>query len=164
MFRKMLIGAFALIVLVAAPAAAEYNITVTPGTVVAGGEFTVGGEGCRPGEEVTITVVQVESAKAVGDVVLTTTVVADANGEFTVKLTMPAGTEPGVYEVRSDCANVKSARINVVAAGGGGQQGGPPIVRTGSDLDKLGLVGAALLTFGGLVLIVTKTRRHSAKA
>lgn len=159
MIRKMLIGAFALVALVAAPAAAEYNITVTPGTVVAGGEFTVGGDFCKPGEQVTITVTQV----ATGEVVLTSTVVADAEGEFTVTLTMPSNVDPGVYEITSSCTNVRSARINV-GSGGGGGGGGGTIVRTGSDLDKLGLVGAALLTFGGLVLIATKTRRHDAKA
>jgi hypothetical protein len=160
MIRKMLIGAFALVAFVAAPAAAEYNITVTPGTVVAGGEFTVGGDFCKPGEQVTITVASV----ATGDVVLTSTVVADAEGEFTVTLTMPSNVAPGAYEITSSCTNVRSARINVGSGGGGGNGGGGTIVRTGSDLDKLGLVGAALLTFGGLVLIATKTRRHDAKA
>ena len=33
--------------------------------------------------------------------------------------------------------------------------------RTGSDLDRLGLMGAGLLTAGGLVLVATKSRRHS---
>ena len=38
-----------------------------------------------------------------------------------------------------------------------------PIVRTGSDLNGLGLLGAGLLTLGGLILVATKTRRHEAR-
>lgn len=40
---------------------------------------------------------------------------------------------------------------------GGGNTGRLP--RTGSDLDRLGLLGAALLATGGLFLVATKRRR-----
>ena len=39
-----------------------------------------------------------------------------------------------------------------------------PILRTGSDLNGLGLVGAGLITVGGVILIATSTRRHQARA
>jgi hypothetical protein len=35
------------------------------------------------------------------------------------------------------------------------------LVRTGSDLDRMGLAGAGLLVAGGLLLVATKRRRHA---
>ena len=165
MFRKMLIGAVALVALAATPAYAAYDLNVNPGDVEPGGDFTVSGEGCLPFEVVEITVTQVSSARAVGDVIIQTTTTADENGEFSVTLTIPAGTATGTYEVTTSCADVESALIDVVGAtpppppGNGGN-----LPRTGSDLNKLGMVGVGLMTFGGLVLIATKVRRNEAKA
>lgn len=167
MFRRMLIGAVLLTALFAAPAAAQYPFNVSPGTVVAGGAVTVAGEGCAPGAEVTITMTEAAAQKAVGDVVFTTTVIADENGNFSVTFNIPAGTPVGTYEVVAECGNgeVYSAFIDVVDAttptttpGGGSTT---PIVRTGSDLNGLGLAGAGLITVGGIILIATRTRRHA---
>ena len=38
------------------------------------------------------------------------------------------------------------------------------IARTGSDLNGLGLAGAALITVGGIILLTTRSRRHQARA
>lgn len=167
MFRRMLIGATLLIALAAAPAAAQYPFNVSPGTVVAGGQLTVSGKGCDPGAEVTISMVEAAAQKAVGDVIFTTTVTADENGEFTYTFTVPAGTPVGTYQVTAECNDgvVFSAFVDVVdsttptTTPGGGSTG--PIVRTGSDLNGLGLVGAGLITVGGIILIATRTRRHA---
>ena len=171
MFRRMLIGAALLLAVAAAPAAAQYPFNVTPGAVVAGGAVTVSGAGCSAGAEVVITVTEAASTvRAVGDVIYTTTITADENGEFSVTFNIPAGTAVGRYLVTATCDGVEvaNAYIDVVDATtptttpGGGSTG--PIVRTGSDLNGLGLVGAGLITVGGIVLIATRSRRHQAEA
>jgi len=45
-----------------------------------------------------------------------------------------------------------------------GKPGGGTIARTGSDLNGLGLAGAALITVGGIILLTTRSRRHQARA
>lgn len=164
MVRKMLLGAFALIALVAAPAAAQYDFVVTPGTVTLGGDVTVSGEGCTPGDEVSITMTQLTEAstnRAIGDSVVVGTGTADENGEFTITFTVPENFALGSYEVEAFCSgySVGSSVIQVVGPGGGG---GGSIVRTGSDLNGLGLLGAGLLTGGGIILLATKSRRNRA--
>lgn len=166
MVRKMLLGAFALVALVATPAAAQYDFVVTPGTVTLGGDITVAGEGCTPGDEVSITLTQLSEAttnRAVGDAVVVATTTADGEGEFTVTFPVPDGTTPGTYEVEAFCSgySVGSSIIEIVGPGGGG---GGTIVRTGSDLNGLGLLGAGLLTGGGIILLATKSRRNRATA
>lgn len=173
MLRRMLIGAAVLVVLMAAPAAAQYPFNVSPGTVVAGGDVTVSGQGCAPGAEVTITLTLVTPAKAAGDGVVVATVIADENGKFTVTFTVPEGTAAGTYNVSATCGGVEvaSANIEVVdssptttttrASGGGSTT---PIVRTGSDLNGLGLAGAGLITVGGIILLATRSRRHQARS
>lgn len=168
MFRRMLIGALLLIALVAAPAAASYDFTVTPGEVEPGGAVTVAGEGCAPGAEVTITLTQLSAAKAIGDVITVATVTADANGKFTITFNIPEGTATGTYKVAAVCGGeeVASANINVVdgtVATTAPPTSSEPIVRTGSDLNGLGLAGAGLITLGGIILIATRTRRHQAE-
>ena len=167
MFRRMLIGAALLVALAAAPAAAQYPFNVSPGTVVAGGAVTVSGKGCSPGAEVTITVTEAAASdRAPGDVILTTTVIADENGAFTVTFEIPEGTPVGRYRVSASCdgTEVAASFIDVVdpattpTTPGSGSE---PIVRTGSDLNGLGLAGAGLITVGGIILIATRTRRHA---
>ncbi|MCU1372662.1 MAG: cell wall anchor protein [Ilumatobacteraceae bacterium] len=173
MFRRMLIGATLLIALAAAPAAAQYPFNVSPGTVVAGGSVTVSGKGCSPNAPVTITMVEGAAQKAVGDVIFETTITSDENGEFTFTFTVPVGTPVGTYEVKAECNDgvVFSAFIDVVDSttatttpGTGSTGSSGPIVRTGSDLNGLGLAGAGLITVGGIILIATRSRRHQAQA
>ena len=183
MVRKMLMLAAALVVLMAVPASAEYGFGVDPGTVSPGGVFTVSGKGCAPGSTVTIRVIEGSSQRAVGDVILTVTTTTDENGEFSIDITLPANTPVGTYTVEARCPVnpnldpndpsiqgtvvdgelIFSSEITVVAPGGGGGGGEGvdqgDIVRTGSDLNGLGLVGAGLLAVGGLVLVASKRRR-----
>lgn len=171
MFRRMLIGAAVLVALVAAPAAAQYDFNVSPGNVVAGGSVTVSGKGCEPGAEVTITVTEAEAAaKAAGDVIYTTTITADETGAFTVTFAIPEGTAVGRYQVTAACDGtvVASEFFDVVSPSSATTNpstgGTEPIVRTGSDLNGLGLAGAGLVTVGGIILIATRSRRHQARA
>ena len=171
MFRRMLIGALLLVALLAAPAAAQYDVSVTPGEVEAGGAITFSGEGCLPGAEITITLTEVApgTTKAIGDVITITTITADENGAFTVTFDVPEGTAVGTYRVSAICGGeaVASAIINVVDGTTATTVPGSsnePIVRTGSDLNGLGLAGAGLITVGGIILIATRSRRHQAEA
>ena len=182
MFRKMLIGAAMLVVAAAAPAAAQtYDANVSPGTVVAGQEVTLSGEGCVPGSTISVKVTQ----RATGTIIFTGSDVTDSKGEYTFKFRMPANAAPGWYDLEARCPNgalhangreagvaegndlVWRLEILVVAdtpttTPGGGATA--PIVRTGSDLNGLGLVGAGLITVGGIILIATRSRRHQAQA
>ncbi|MEZ5138134.1 MAG: hypothetical protein R2711_05045 [Acidimicrobiales bacterium] len=180
MFRKMLVAALALVALVAAPVAAEYDFSVSPTVVQAGGVVTVSGTGCVPFSTVSVKVTQ----RSTGTIVYTGSDQTDANGEFTFDVQLPKNLAPGFYDLEARCPLdgstaptralqgtvegndlVFRAVIEIVAAPGGGGGGGGVddgnIVRTGSDLNGLGLVGAGLLTVGGLVLIASKRRRTS---
>ena len=185
MIRKMLMLAAALVVLAAVPASAQYGFGVNPGTVPPGGTFTASGRGCAPGSTVTITVIEGRVQRATGDVIMTITTTTDENGEFSVEIKLPADVAAGIYTVEARCPVdpnldpndptiqgtvvdgelIFSSEITVVASGGGGGGGGGEgvdqgdIVRTGSDLNGLGLVGAGLLAVGGLVLVASKRRR-----
>ncbi|HRW38072.1 MAG: hypothetical protein KDB04_01030 [Acidimicrobiales bacterium] len=183
MFRKMLVAGLALVALAASPAAAEYDFSVSPTVVQAGGVVTVSGEGCVPFSTVSVKVTQ----RSTGSVIYTGSDQTDANGEFTFDVQLPKNLAPGFYDLEARCPLdgstapgralqgtvegndlVFRAVIEIVAAPGGGGGGGGggvddgKIVRTGSDLNGLGLVGAGLLTVGGLVLIASKRRRTSA--
>jgi len=165
--RKILLGAIALVGLLASPALAQYSIIVTPGQVPPGGSVTATGEGCPPGSVVTITVTRATSTQAPGEVIFTETTTADADGEFASTFVMPADAEPGDYLVAAFCGGqqVASAIITVLGPTDGGGSAGTgvdddDIVRTGSDLNGLGIAGAGLLTAGGLLLLATKGRRR----
>ena len=173
MVRKVLIGAVLLVALAASPAAAEYGTSVTPGQVQAGGVITITGQACVPNVPITITITQVaesgatRAARATGDVIGTITVTPDADGNFSTTFTIPAGTAPGTYEVSSTEACVKGETFEVapasVAPGGtgtGAGSGSGNLPRTGTDIERLGLIGAGLLVAGGLVLVATRRRRH----
>lgn len=162
MLRKMVLGALVLVAAFAAPAAAQYNpFVVTPGDVLSGGLVNVQGSGCSPAEVVEISITPAGG----GAPTVVATVTADENGSYSVSFEVPAGTEVGPYLVSASCGNgVAGQQIEVVPPavtppGGGGGSGSLP--RTGSDLNGLGLVGAGLLTAGGLVLVATKQKRHA---
>lgn len=170
--RRVIIGAMLLVALAASPAAAQYDFNVNPGEVQPGGTVTVSGQGCQANEEVTVTMTEGvtpdidRAAKAAGDVIVTTTATADAEGRFTVTFVVPEGTPVGTYSVDAYCGGVHVGHSVVDVVGAStpttpGNGGGGPIVRTGSDLTGLGMLGAGLLTAGGIILIATRSRRHA---
>lgn len=188
MIRKILLvmsGVFALVALVAAPASAQYpDITVSPGTVGPGGTVTVTGQGCSPGEPVTISLrPSAEDADraipAAGAVVATTT--ADENGDFSADFVIPADAQPGSYDVVVECGGITRVAGLVLVAddatpppstpaptdpgGQGSNNGGSGsgnLPGTGSNLNGYGLLGAGLLTIGGLFLLGARNRRSAA--
>lgn len=158
MVRKVLLGAVMIVALFAAPAAAQYGtFNVNPGSTRPGGQANFNGSGCKPGEAVTITID--------GKVVATVTAKPNGsyNGNFTVNL------PNGNYTVVSTCGSVvnnapllvRSANVSNKpnAPGKGGSKGSGTLPRTGSNIDTLGLMGAALLVAGGGVMLATRKRR-----
>lgn len=167
MFRRMVVAAIAMVALMATPAAAQYDFSVSPGTVAPGGQLTVVGGSCGFNSEVVITMTQVASDGTLGDVVFEETILADDQGNFELTFTVPLDVPDGRYEVAAFCGGEKvaSAFVDVVTPGTGTDDdgsGGGPLVRTGSDLNGLGLLGAGLLAAGGVVLVATKARRNHA--
>ena len=72
--------------------------------------------------------------------------------------TTPGGNAPGGNAPGGNAPGGNAPGGN---APGSANQGGGNLPRTGSDLDRLGLLGAGLLTAGGLFLVATKRRRHA---
>jgi len=169
MLRKLIVATAVLVALAASPAAAQYTFVVTPGTVSPGATVNASGGGCSPGSDVSITLAPAaaKARAATGTEVATGT--ADDEGNFNIAFQVPAGTAPGEYVVTATCGGqVQSQTITVQEAPspstGGGTvptrtQGGGSLSTTGSNLNGVGLVGAGLLTAGGLVLVVAKRRR-----
>jgi hypothetical protein len=169
MFRKMLIGALAAVALLAAPAAAQYNITVTPDPVPPGGTITVTGDLCAAGAIVTITLSPTTAQRAAldGPIELGSGQ-ANEEGEYAIDVQIPADLDPGTYDLAVFCDGgfVRSVQITIAGPEVPTTQpprGGGDIVRTGSDLNGLGLMGAGLLLGGGMVLFATRERRHPAR-
>lgn len=179
MIKKLLMVAAVLVIGAAAPAAAQYpTVIVNPGTTVIGGTVTVSGQSCFPNETVQITLHPAGSS----EVLLETTAVANEEGEFTTSFEIPAGTPDGMYDVEVTCGGTSTlVPIEVLSQnvtppttpgttpgnnGGNGNNNGSngsgELPRTGSDLNGFGLVGAGLLTAGGLFLIGARKRRSAA--
>lgn len=179
MVRKALLGAMLMLALAASPAAAQYAPTVvSPGTITPGGTVTVSGQSCAANEVVKITLAPQDGSRPP---IVVATVTADASGNYSATFVVPADLPLGTYMVSSSCGTgVNAKTLNVVApttattrpgtgaqpgTGGntgssGSGSGGGKLVRTGTDLDRMGLAGAGLLVAGGLLLVATKRRRH----
>jgi hypothetical protein len=177
--------AAALTLLLTVPAHAEPyppsggGLTVSESTVSPGESFTVSGEGAEPGAVVTFTLKRSSSALGSRRVVaagpslarLVAAVrpqaqssvtlgraTANAAGEFSATLTIPAGTAPGVYTLTASSGGevLSVATIRVVAAGVGN------LPFTGATVLPGLAIGATLIVVGGLLLLSLKRRRSAA--
>jgi LPXTG cell wall anchor motif len=177
--------AVALTLLLAVPAhAQDYppssgGLTVSESTVSPGESFTVSGEGAEPGAIVTFTLKRSSSALGSGRVVaagpalarlvaavrpqaqssvILGRATANAAGEFSATLTIPAGTPPGVYTLTASSGGevLSVATIRVVAAGVGN------LPFTGATVLPGLAIGATLIVVGGLLLLSLKRRRSAA--
>lgn len=102
----------------AEPPAYSPTIEVSPGSASAGSDVTVAGSGFAPGERVTVTVAG-----------QTITVVADADGAFSIVVAIPATAAVGDYTVVAvgdESAIVASAALTVTAPVPGGDGGEGP--------------------------------------
>lgn len=185
-FVSALAVAAALTLLLAVPAHAQDGypptsggLTVSESTLSPGESFTVSGEGAEPGAIVTFTLKRSSSslggsrivaagpglARLVAAVrpqaqssVTLGRATANADGEFSATLTIPAGTAPGVYTLTASSGGeiLSVATIRVAAAGVG------DLPFTGATVLPGLAIGATLIVVGGLLLLSLKRRRSAA--
>jgi hypothetical protein len=153
------------------------GLTVSESTVSPGERFTVSGGGAKPGATVTFTLqrsssalgnsrpvaagpalqrsarpLQAQEAIALGSA-------TNAGGRYRARLTLPAGTEAGVYALTASSGGgvLAELTLRVVTVGG---IGGLPF--TGADVLPGLVAGATLIVAGGLLLLSLKRRRPAA--
>ena len=170
--------------LLAAPAHAQpyppatSGLTVSESTVSPGESFTVSGDGAGPGATVTFTMKRSSSAlggnrslaagpglaglaaairpQAQSSIPLGSTT-ANGDGEFSATLTIPSGTDAGVYTVTASSGGEVLAVVTIrVAAGGVGD-----LPFTGGNVLPGLAIGASLIVAGGLLLLSLKRRRSA---
>lgn len=157
-------------------------LTISESALVPGESFTVSGDGAEPGATVTFTLRR--SSSALGGnralaatprlVALTAAIrpqaqsavslgstTANADGEFSATLRIPAGTDPGVYTVTAssggDVLGVVTVRVLAATIGGLGD-----LPFTGGNVLPGLAIGATLIVAGGLLLLSLKRRRSAA--
>lgn len=113
-------------------------------TVVRGETVDVGGEGCAPGAEVTVTY---DDGTTLG------TFTADENGDFLATVTIPTSSTLGVHLMTATCGDVEQfINVNVLAESINNVDSGT-LARTGtSTTGPLVGIGAAALVLGGAFL------------
>jgi LPXTG cell wall anchor motif len=161
------------------PPGGSKGLTVSESTLSPGERFTISGDGAEPGASVTFRLTWASSAlgaggqvvaagpglahavaavrpQAQGSVSLGSTT-ANAEGEYSATLTIPAGTDPGIYTLTASSGGeiLAAATIRVVAASAGG------LPFTGTDVGPGLAVGASLIVAGGLLLVAVRRRRRS---
>jgi hypothetical protein len=148
-------------VIAASPAMAQYGGTcgfvLTPTTVQPGGTVQVVGQNANPNEVLVFTI---------GDPITIGQTQADANGNFTATLTIPADLAPGTYSVDVNCGNsVSSQTLNVSAANaennnGNAENAAGNLPTTGSNTLLYLRWALALIALGGLIVLATRRQRH----
>jgi hypothetical protein len=158
------------------------KLTVSESTLSPGESFTVSGDGAEPGATVTFTLKRSSSSAlganrtlaagpGLGQLVAAVrpqaqsavplgSTTADADGEFSATLTIPSGTDPGVYTVTATSGGdvLAVVTIRVVAASAG--VGDLPF--TGGNVLPGLAIGATLIVAGGLLLLSIRRRRSVA--
>lgn len=138
-----------------------------------GGTITLTGTGFMPNSEVTLEVLGVNLER-----ISLGTVMTDANGNFSVEVTLPDGLPPGQYTITATgidpFGNERVLSIVVTvgseapsSGGGAPAVGGTRTARTGWDPLPWTVGGSALVVFGAGAVIVARGRpattgaRHS---
>jgi hypothetical protein len=156
---------------------AKSGLTVSETTLSPGESFTLSGDGADPGATVTFTLKRSSSAlggsrvvaagprlarlvaavrpQAQSSVSLGSTT-ANADGEYSATLTIPSGTQPGVYTLTASSGGevLDVVTIRVAAASGVGD-----LPFTGGNVLPGLAIGATLILAGGLLLLSLKRRR-----
>jgi 5'-nucleotidase len=159
------------------------GLTVSESALSPGESFTISGDGAKPGAIVTFRLTRSSSTLGIGrrgvaagpglaravaavrpqaqsSVSLGSTT-ANAEGEYSATLTIPAGTDPGIYTLSASSGGEVLAvvTIRVIAAS---SAGGLPF--TGSDVGPGLAIGASLIVAGGLLLVAVRRRTRSSIA
>jgi LPXTG cell wall anchor motif len=85
---------------------------------------------------------------------------ADADGEFSATLTIPSGTDPGVYTVSATSGGDVLAVVTIRVAAASAGVGDLPF--TGGNVLPGLAIGAMLIVAGGLLLLSIRRRRSVA--
>ena len=150
---RALAGSFLLTAFLAAPALAqtyppdEPTVGVSDSTVFPCEAVVFTGANFEPGTTVDVTLD--------GEVVATALVEAD--GTFSVSVTIPCATTPGTHVLGAGGVNTV---ITVLSLGGGVPGGGPVTPGTGANLGAGIFILAGLLVLGVTALVVTTRRRE----
>jgi LPXTG-motif cell wall-anchored protein len=127
--------------------------------VVAGKTMVVSGTGYEPLSTVTILIYSQPQ--------VLTTVVADASGNFTVTVTVPAGLAPGQHTLVASGYDANGDQrfttlVVTVSAGGTATVTGPKLANTGADVTVPALGGIATLGLGAGLIALSRRRRTAA--
>jgi hypothetical protein len=154
------------------------GLMISESTISPGDRFTVSGGAAEPGATVTFTLKRTIQAFGGGRVVAGSGLArlvatsppetqhlvslgstTDPDGQFSATLTMPAGTEPGVYTLTASSGGgfLAAMTLRVMTVSG---IGGLPF--TGAKVLPGLAAGAALIVAGGLLLLSLKRRRPAA--
>ena len=151
------LGAFLLAVGPALGHGAGAAIEVQPETVTAGGTVTLVGENLEPNDERILILTGADVRLDLG------TVVTDADGMFSLEVTIPAHLLGAVYEFQAIGDETLTVQLNVLAASGSSSGGRPvanePAPRERSPFELgLVLVLAAVSLGVGMLLVVRAER------
>jgi hypothetical protein len=136
------------------------QLALSQSSAARGDTFTATGGGFVPGESV---------ALSIGSIPVST-VVADANGAFSVQLTVPRDAPIGRTDVQASApSQTLTAGFEVVAAGAEASRGARAtaaastrsglLARTGAAIATLTAAGTLLAALGGLLVVATRRRR-----
>lgn len=158
-----LLLALALFLLAASPVLAHGSgagIEVLPDTITAGGTVTLVGENLEPNDERVLLLIGADVRLELG------TVTTDAEGMFSLEVTIPAHLPGGVYEFQAIGDETLTVQLNVVGAAGtstGGQPGLPdPAPRERSPLELALWLAVAVASLALGVLLVVRAERFGA--
>lgn len=137
-------------VLTAGPAMAGDDYTPPPSVEVEDDTVTMAGENCDVGAEVTVTLGGIEVA----------TTIVRPDGTFSVTFKVPAGTDPGNYEVKAAGCGAEVLGTTITMAGP--TVGSNALPKTGSSsTEPLVRTGAVLVVAGAAVVYAVRRRQNA---
>lgn len=138
----------------AAPYSGQATLSVNNQNPAVGGSFDESGSGFGANEEVSNTLHTAPFAL--------TSAHTNANGDFSVTLTLPAGVSGSHTIVATGLTSGKTATISIIigsTATGSGSSGGGGLASTGVAVLGIAGLGVVLLVGGGVMLMTGKRRK-----
>lgn len=146
--------------MVATPALAYGNggapiVTTNTSTGSPGGSLLVTGNNFVPNEGITLLLHSTP-------VTLGTTT-ADSIGTFSITVTIPTNTSPGVHQIVAAGATGDSATTTLTVEGTVPVAATSGLAFTGADVAAVSGIGALALALGGVLILVSRRKRSMAK-